>query len=213
MAGFQLGSYAREVAIGDPQLALWLLRTAGSSCGAGTGLDATKYSTDYAITCDFRQPQPGQTVDGVFSNTSGFIPCDFFVYSMVYTVRQVNAYPGDILVGQQVNQNKINSGIDVRLVVQGCYPRILTDGHEPLELACTPAGTEEDNPHRFVIGWGGGIEANFRWNKPVTSNDIPTRVVIRVRGIPLGCRQLGGLSRGQACGMLKDEFGLMIGGV
>ena len=67
------------------------------------------------------------------------IGCDFYVRDMCFTIRRPNAFKGSVFKAQSDAMNMFDSGINVRLTVDGCPKYTITDDAVPLELAARPA--------------------------------------------------------------------------
>lgn len=112
------------IACGAPRLAYWLCR-------------AERIWTMYQLVATWvtgAQNQPP-----ISTSLPKPIGCDFYVRDMAFTIRRPNAFKGSVFKAQSDAENMFDSGINVRLTVDGCPKYTITDDAMPIELVARPA--------------------------------------------------------------------------
>ena len=121
---------------------------------------------------------------------------DTVILSIGYQIRQNNVQTGSILKGQQDNQNALNSGINVQMILMVSPKFTIIPNDVPIELAfqspTTPESPLVSFPYGFVAPKCSSFQAVFTNTRAFApsgpgNTQNPTEVWVAFRGLSLGC--------------------------
>ncbi len=190
-------SFLGELAATDPRAACVLAK-------------GNAVQQSYRMTLEFNAALVAGQVNSAFLDEP--MGQDFFITDVRSTIVRPLAFAGSIFKAQSDVFNSQNSGIDVRLTVQGGTPGagyVINDNFTPLELMAPPA-TSPTSPMlcNFMLGNMQTIKGEFTWNRAMADDENPTRVTIVFKGWRMSCALYLGLDVVRARAMLKAEYGI-----
>lgn len=127
------------------------------------------------------------TTDG----TPGSTFCsDFVILGARFQIRRTLAFAGSIWKGQSDVNNALNSGIDMTLEAEGCPKFEIVPVPTAIELVADAPGTPDSCcafPYGFVMPACSDLKAVFINRRALAPDELPTSVIVAVRGQSLGC--------------------------
>lgn len=193
-----LMSEARKVAQYDPRLALAMLQA------------NPKFPQVLNMTFEFgsgavEQPVPGQLDTPITADT--------WIYEIGYQVQQPNLAPGSLIRGQQVYYNSLNPNINLSMQVRGGdgLPWLFSPNPLPVEGLASPltgpsAGRRFGCCDSFLMFFPQVLQGTAWLTRAYGEQEIPTKLIVTLHGMVLGCQNMGSITDAQARQILNSEY-------
>lgn len=200
-----LNSEARRVAAYDPRLALALLQ------GNPKFPQVLNMSFEFASGA-VDQPVPGQLDSPITADT--------WIYEIGYQVQQPNLAPGSLIRGQQIYYNALNPNINLTMQVNGGtgLPWVFSPNPLPVEALASPltgpsAGRRFGCCDSFLMFFPQVLKGSAWLTRTYLDQEVPTRLIVTLHGMVLGCQNMGSITDQQAREILNSEYKEQLAGI